>query len=255
MTAGPLDIGRRWYAPPAIRSNAAYNRRPMSILYLVRHGQASFGTHDYDRLSTLGVRQVELLRDHLGALEDSPHAIYSGSLKRQQHTARILAGDEADAITTLPAFDEYSAGSLIRAHATRTGITLPEPGGDTPIDPRAFQRRLEEVGVLWAEGVLQAPGVEPWERFSGRVAGGLRDLMAREGRSRRVYVSTSAGVIGAAVGALLGLAPREAIKLSWSVHNSSVTRIQYDGARASLLSFNGAPHLEHPDRRSMLTFR
>lgn len=227
----------------------------MSILYLVRHGQASFGTPDYDRLSSLGVRQVELLRDHLTALDDAPHALYSGSLKRQQHTARIIAGGTADAITTLPAFDEYSAGALIRAHAAQTGVSLPEPGGDVPIDPRAFQRRLELVGALWAEGALDAPGIETWKEFSGRVADGLRSLMAREGRSRRVYVSTSAGVIGAAVGALLGLAPREAIKLSWSVHNSSVTRIQYDGARTSLLSFNAAPHLEHPDRRSMLTFR
>ncbi|MFM7706484.1 MAG: histidine phosphatase family protein [Gammaproteobacteria bacterium] len=227
----------------------------MSILYLVRHGQASFGTHDYDRLSALGVRQVELLRDHLRSLEDAPHAIYSGSLKRQQHTARILADGAEDTIITLPAFDEYGAGSLIRAHAAQTGVTLPEPGGEAPVDPRAFQRRLEEVGVLWADGALQAPGIEPWERFSGRVAEGLRELMAREGRSRRVYVSTSAGVIGAAVGALLGLAPREAVKLSWSVHNSSLTRIQFDGRRTSLLSFNAAPHLEHPDRRPMLTFR
>lgn len=227
----------------------------MSILYLMRHGQASFGTPDYDRLSALGIRQVEMLRDHLRELEDPPHAIYSGSLKRQLHTARILAGGTDDAITTLPAFDEYQAGSLIRAHAAQTGAPMPEPGDGRPIDPRGFQRRLETVGSLWAEGALHAPGVETWEAFSGRVAAGLRDLMAREGRSRRVYVSTSAGVIGAAVGALLGLAPREAIKLSWSVHNSSVTRIQYDGARASLLSFNAAPHLERPDRRSMLTFR
>lgn len=236
-------------------SNAAYNAGAMSILYLVRHGQASFGSADYDRLSALGVQQVELLRRHLERLGDLPHAIYSGSLKRQQHTARILAGDATDAVVTLPAFDEYHAGALIRAHAAHTGASLPEPGDGTPIDPRAFQRRLEEVGSLWADGALQAPGIEPWDRFSGRVAEGLRDLMAREGRSRRIHVSTSAGVIGAAVGSLLGLAPREAIKLSWSVHNSSVTRIQFDGSRASLLSFNAAPHLEHPDRRSMLTYR
>jgi hypothetical protein len=61
--------------------------------------------------------------------------------------------------------------------------------------------------------------------------------------------------VGAAVGHLLGLPPREAIKLSWSVHNSSVTRVQYDGARTSLLSFNSVPHLEHPERRSLLTYR
>ena len=29
----------------------------MGILYLVRHGQASFGEADYDRLSPLGHRQ------------------------------------------------------------------------------------------------------------------------------------------------------------------------------------------------------
>ena len=29
----------------------------MSVLYLVRHGQASFGTDDYDRLSDLGKAQ------------------------------------------------------------------------------------------------------------------------------------------------------------------------------------------------------
>mgnify|MGYP003339533863 FL=1 len=75
----------------------------MSTLYLVRHGQASFGTPDYDRLSETGVRQVELLRQHLQALDDLPHAVYSGSLKRQRHTARILAGGDETAVATLPA--------------------------------------------------------------------------------------------------------------------------------------------------------
>ena len=36
----------------------------MGQLYLVRHGQASFGTHDYDRLSDLGHRQCRRLGEH-----------------------------------------------------------------------------------------------------------------------------------------------------------------------------------------------
>ena len=59
----------------------------MATIYLVRHGQASFGTDDYDRLSELGVRQAERVgeyfRDH-GIVLDS---VYCGSLKRQRHTA------------------------------------------------------------------------------------------------------------------------------------------------------------------------
>ena len=33
----------------------------MSEIYFVRHGQASFGSEDYDRLSPLGVRQAQVL--------------------------------------------------------------------------------------------------------------------------------------------------------------------------------------------------
>ena len=227
----------------------------MSTLYLVRHGQASFGQPDYDLLSSLGERQVGLLRDHLHGVAEAPHALYSGTLRRQRDTAKILAAPTGTTVTELDGLNEYSAGSLIRAHAAATGATLHDPGSGERIDPRAFQRRLEEVGMLWAEGKLQAPGVEPWQAFSDRVAAAIAEVMAREGRSRRVVVSTSAGVVGAAVGHLLGLPPREAVKLSWSVHNSSVTRIQYDGARTSLLSFNTVPHLEHPERRSLLTYR
>lgn len=227
----------------------------MSTLYLVRHGQASFGQPDYDLLSALGEQQVALLRDHLHGLAEAPDAIYSGALRRQRDTARILAEPTGRPVSELQGFNEYSAGALIRAHAAATGTVLPEPGPGARIDPRGFQRRLEEVGLLWAEGRLDAAGVEPWQRFSDRVAAAVAEVMEREGRAKRVVVSTSAGVIGAAVGHLLGLPPREAVKLSWSVHNSSVTRIQYDGSRTSLLSFNTVPHLEHPDRRTMVTYR
>jgi broad specificity phosphatase PhoE len=184
-----------------------------------------------------------------GRITDSAGAAVAGA------TVTITHVPTGTTVTELAGLNEYSAGSLIRAHAAATGASLPEPGSGTPIDPRAFQRRLEEVGLLWAEGKLQAPGVESWQAFSDRVAAAIGEVMAREGRARRVVVSTSAGVVGAAVGHLLGLPPREAIKLSWSVHNSSVTRIQYDGARTSLLSFNAVPHLEHPERRSLLTYR
>ena len=37
----------------------------MGSIYLIRHGQASFGADDYDVLSPLGVRQAEVLGDHL----------------------------------------------------------------------------------------------------------------------------------------------------------------------------------------------
>ncbi|MCO8647501.1 histidine phosphatase family protein, partial [Burkholderia multivorans] len=37
----------------------------MAELFLVRHGQASFGTDDYDRLSDVGVQQGVWLGEYL----------------------------------------------------------------------------------------------------------------------------------------------------------------------------------------------
>ena len=46
-----------------------------------------------------------------------------------------------------------------------------------------------------------------------------------------------------------------ALKLSWSIHNASITRLQYDGDRVSLHSFNAVPHLERAELRPLLTYR
>ena len=36
----------------------------MSTLYMIRHGQASFGKEDYDKLSDGGLRQARILAHH-----------------------------------------------------------------------------------------------------------------------------------------------------------------------------------------------
>src|SRR5216683_1437089 len=68
----------------------------MASLYLVRHGQGSFGTDNYDRLSTLGHRQAELAGTYFAQHVPELEAIYCGSLQRQNETARgILKGYRA----------------------------------------------------------------------------------------------------------------------------------------------------------------
>lgn len=229
----------------------------MSSLLLVRHGQASFGSADYDRLSHLGETQVGHLRDHFARIGQKVDAIYTGALRRQRSTAEIIDGLTGCGLATLPAFNEYDAHALIERHATLTGAAPAAlQGARSTLDQRAFQRRLEEVGRAWIKGDLDHPAVESWSEFRGRVAEGLATIMQREGRSRDIVISTSAGVIGAAVGHILGLDDEGALRLSWVVFNASVTRVRYDGRRCSLESFNGVSHLEaQPDPQRLLTHR
>lgn len=60
----------------------------MGSIYLIRHGQASFGADDYDVLSPTGIRQAEILGRHLAELGISFDRCLAGDLRRQQHTDR-----------------------------------------------------------------------------------------------------------------------------------------------------------------------
>ena len=54
----------------------------MGTLYLVRHGQASFGAEDYDQLSELGTRQCHALGLWFAARGLQFEAVLRGTLKR-----------------------------------------------------------------------------------------------------------------------------------------------------------------------------
>ncbi len=55
---------------------------------MIRHGQASFGDDNYDKLSEKGLRQAGILADHLINTGLRADALYSWTLQRQQATAQ-----------------------------------------------------------------------------------------------------------------------------------------------------------------------
>ena len=91
----------------------------MGSIYLIRHGQASFGADDYDVLSPMGIRQAEILGTHLAQLGLSFDRCLSGNLRRQQHTAEAVmdqfkaAGQSMAPLEVDPAFNEFDADAVI----------------------------------------------------------------------------------------------------------------------------------------------
>ncbi len=73
----------------------------MSIVYLVRHGQA--GTRDsYDSLSELGLRQSRLLGEYFLSQGIEFAAAYSGAMLRQQQTAAEVSTAYTEAGVPFP---------------------------------------------------------------------------------------------------------------------------------------------------------
>ncbi len=236
----------------------------MSELIFVRHGQASFGSDSYDKLSQRGIEQVRLLADHWRATEQEFDCIYSGTLRRQQETAAELlplvkGGPRAS--TQHPALNEYNGDPLIqiylRDHARDEGF---DGALRWPIrDERLFQRLFEAATARWISDELRPAqedsDFEQWVDFQHRVHGWLEEVMARHNSGSRVLISTSGGVIAMALQRVLGYADERVIATNWMIHNSSVTRVRYGNNKISMTQFNSLPHLEREGRQHMVTYR
>lgn len=234
----------------------------MSELILVRHGQASFGADSYDKLSPLGIQQVQVLARHWQTMDERFDVAYAGTLRRQQETASALQASVVSSDTSINAgFNEYNGESLLRIylrdHAVREGfpadLMLPIK------DRKTFQLVLEAATQHWLNGTLQADSCdtdfESWKHFQSRVHNTLDELMSLHTAGARVLISTSGGVIALALQRALNLPDNQTMETNWMVYNSSVTRLVYGRGKVSLSSFNALPHLSAPGRRELITYR
>lgn len=215
----------------------------MSELLLVRHGQAmTHATDDasYDRLSDLGHVQAGWLGAHLGDLGQRFDRVVTGTLSRQQATARAM-GFEITEVD--PRLDELSYFSLAGAMQTEHGIPAPR-------DATEFAAHLPQVITYWATGRL-AGCPEPYADFANRVTSAIDDLAALPGRS---LVVTSGGVIGMAIRHALGLDDPGMARLMLQILNSSMHRLHHVHGALMLAGFNATPHLDAPDRAHARTF-
>lgn len=234
----------------------------MATIFLLRHGQASFGTHDYDRLSELGQRQSQVLGQHLQALGLRFDAMFSGSLARQQDTAqhaRSQLAAELPPLQTDPAFNEYDADGLFRAYLPRVLREDAELGAEPQKifrDRRLFQQAFMAVTQLWIDGAAPDRGeLEPWKLFEARVHEGLQRLNAAHGKDANVAVFTSGGVIAVGAATALELSPPRTLQLNWGIYNASITELKIRRSGPFLLGFNNITHLRLAADPALITHR
>lgn len=213
----------------------------MGAVYLVRHGQASFGAEDYDKLSELGAEQAAVVGEELRRRGVRFAKAYSGTMLRQRDTALAagfgVAEDER--------WNEYDFLDVLRAHP---------PADPAPTDPRGFQAALDEALVAWvAADEGSAPG-ESWAAFSGRVHAALDELVASLGKGQNALVFTSGGVIGAIAARCIGAADTAFFALNRVTCNAGVTKLVTGRAGITLVAFNEHGHFEG-DARTLLTYR
>jgi len=211
----------------------------MGRLFLVRHGQASFGSDDYDRLSELGARQCRRLGEHWRARGLRFEATYTGALRRHRQSFEALAAglDGLAEPTTLPGMNEYDADAIVLALNTQP---LPRP--DRPDIVRQHFRLLKEGLLQWIEGRITPVGMPSWRDFVAGVADTLDSVRAQH--SGDVLVVSSGGPIATAVAHVLQAPAAVVVDLNLRMRNSAVTEFAFTPKRHALVTFNTLPHLE-----------
>ncbi len=225
----------------------------MSRIYLVRHGQAAFGTDDYDRLTETGIAQCRQLARHWRAIGRQVDFVYSGTLRRQRESAEAFVqaaaeqGAAALAVRSLAGIEEYDHLALLAAHQGAG------PGSAATLDRRAFHRRLSAALEAWASGELGS--VEPFGLFGNRCAAALATLLRETGHGRTAVLFGSAGSLAAAMQPALGLADWELLRLKLTFFNTGVSSLLFDGETITIESLNAVSHLEQPAFTQLITHR
>lgn len=225
----------------------------MAVVYLVRHGQASFGAADYDVLSEAGRRQSAVLGAELARRGVVPDRVVTGSMARQRDTASLAlaqlrqAGPEVAAGAGPPPevderWNEYDHLALLGHH--HEAGDAPAFAAGTEDQARAVQRALDGAIAAWVAAGDCAACERPWSRFRDETAAALDELLGSLGRGGAGVVVTSGGVIAALSARLLEVPPEGFVRLNRVIANASVTRVVSGRSGTSLLSFNEHAHLE-----------
>lgn len=223
----------------------------MGTLYLVRHGQASFGADDYDQLSDLGHRQCEALGGLLRQRGVTPVAVLRGTLRRHEQSWQALArglGVDENGEQLWPGLNEYDSLALLQAQGGE-----PLPPHDTPEGFKAHFRRLRQALLSWMEGRITPQGMPTYVEFREGVVQALQHVQAQH-LGQSVLVVSSGGPISTAVAHVLGAPPATAIDLNMRLRNSALTEMVVTPKRLELLAFNTLPHLEDETRRAWITY-
>ena len=207
----------------------------MTTIYLVRHGQASFGAESYDKLSPNGELQAKVLGQYLDKiLKEAPYVVV-GSMQRHQQTANIaLAESFPDSnLVTDSAWDEFNHQQVFAQYDPRFNQPhLLKQDVEQENSPREYLAKIFEGAIgRWTDGEYHHEYDESWPDFKNRVETALQNLCDELAKTKPRYavVFTSGGVISVAVGKLLELNPGRTFALNWAVANTSFTTLRWVG--------------------------
>jgi broad specificity phosphatase PhoE len=235
----------------------------MATIYLIRHGQASFGAADYDKLSELGCRQAQVVGEYLRECGLTFDTVYSGDLLRQRETARLAIASQPEEV---PHHIDLRFNEIQNDEQLK--YLLPEVVKNNPAiealverglsSSKDYQKVIDAVFNYWVSSQCDDSRIQSWAEYSGGTRQALLELMQSEGGGKTVGIFTSGGTIATIVAQVLGLTGEQTYQFYEPVFNCSVSQLFYSDTRVSLSYFNDRSFLQVlgvPQGENLVTYR
>ena len=236
----------------------------MSKIYLFRHAQASIGSSNYDVLSPKGEVQATELGKYLCEKKIVFDKIYTGDLRRQQHTAELVSEEYNKSGISIPNpivlkdLNEHQAPDAMKSELPKMMLTDPYLK-NLQVQAESNPKNKHSYMMLgfkyflhkWVENEISVAGVIPWKEFRINSVNGLNSILKNTEKGETIGIFTSGGTISSMISEVLKITNEiKVADLNFSLRNTSFSSLLFSNNETSLLSFNELPHLEG----EMITF-
>ena len=223
----------------------------MSILHLIRHGQASFGADDYDNLSPKGIEQSVALGKALSQKESKFDHVIVGPHRRHIQTFEGIKKGYKFADLPDPFIDERFAENQLMEIAQHfipqilnSNKTTNEIFHTIPKEERhdKFLKLFHIVAKKWMneELDLSEHNFEGFSVFRARIANTLKTIQDEMTDKSDIMVVTSGGAISGFYAEATNCSQEEIMKLNFGLKNVSISEFVVTTERFTLKAFNSS---------------
>ncbi|EKP05385.1 histidine phosphatase family protein [Leptospira kirschneri] len=243
----------------------------MSIIHLIRHGQANSQGENYDLLTSLGKNQSFALGKYMAYNGELPDRIVTGTLRRHLETADWFMKGVVSEVGDLEKYktdsfvcrdsgwNEFSPelwNSLAKllvsdkpefARILSQFYKVKTRGGIR--SAALFYKLTEEILKFWRENAIEADGIETYENFETRIFHSYNVLFS-SGEQERIFLFTSGTPISLVLNHILR---QKGDPFSWMpwIWNTSVSTFRKVKGEYLPISVNGVPHLTQKTDRTL----
>jgi broad specificity phosphatase PhoE len=235
----------------------------MSLIYLIRHGQADSLGKNYDTLTDLGQLQAKRLGEYFLRMRIEFDYAASGSLVRQKQTLEGILSplrQEGNCIPEYQIHDELNEfeGRMWKEIAARIGREDPEYGlilekyielqksGD-PKCRKLFLKIIQRILKEWVEGGHKE--VFPFDNYHDTVVSILKHIPEE---ANSVLLTTSSTPVAILAGYSLGLTKKDYLPLMKVISNTSYNVFEWTHGNLSPITINSYPHIQYPEELTLL---